>query len=74
VFNINVAVNVFRMLGIKLKLRNATNHFNYFVICHLLLKHVSKFHTMALCLTAKIEDDEDSYVLYYLTARYKLIT
>jgi len=29
---------------------------------------------MALCLTAKIEDDEDSYVLYYFTARYKLIT
>jgi hypothetical protein len=48
--------------------------FNYFAIFHLLLKRVSKCHMIALCLTVKIEDDEDSYVLYYMTARYKLIT
>jgi len=31
--------------------------FNYFAIFHLLLKRVSKCHTIALSLTAKFEDD-----------------
>jgi hypothetical protein len=47
---------------------------NYFVICHFLIKPVSECHTMKLCLTTKIKDGEDSYVLCYLTAGYKFIT